>query len=50
MKIDQLLNAHYHAEGAADASPKLSLAEVRAGVTTIPGNKTTDFAEERDER
>lgn len=48
--LDRLLDSDYHAECEADTSPEVSLAEVRAGLASIPGAMTADFAAERDER
>ncbi|MCI0681311.1 MAG: hypothetical protein L0Y71_04335 [Gemmataceae bacterium] len=48
--IDRLLDAEYHADCEADTSPEVSLAEVRAGLASIPGDMAADFAAERDER
>lgn len=48
--VDRLLDADFHTDCAADTSPEVSLADVRAGLASIPGDMTTDFAAERDER
>ena len=48
--LDRLLDSDYHAECEADASPEVPLAEVRAGLASIPGAMPADFAAERDER
>jgi hypothetical protein len=48
--VDRLLDADYHADCEADTSPEVPLAEVRAGLASIPGETTADFATERDER
>jgi hypothetical protein len=48
--VDRLLDADYYAECAADTSPESTLADVRAGLATIAGDMTADFAAERDER
>jgi hypothetical protein len=48
--VERLLDTDYHAECAADVSPDVTLAEVRAGLATIPGDLTADFAAERDDR
>jgi hypothetical protein len=48
--IDRLLDAEYHADCEADASPEVSLIEVRAALASIPGDMTADFTAERDER
>jgi hypothetical protein len=48
--IDRMIDLEFLAECANDASPEVTLAEVRAGLSTIPGNLTADFAAERDER
>jgi hypothetical protein len=37
-------------ECAAEADERVSLAEVRAALTKIPGPLTADFSAERDER
>ena len=44
------LDTDYHADCEADTSPPVTLAEVRAGLASIPGTMTADFAAERDER
>ena len=48
--IDRLLDTDYHADCEADTSPEVPLAEVRAGLASIPGDMTADFVAERDER
>ena len=48
--VDRLLDSEYHADCEADTSHEVSLAEVRAGLASIPGDMTADFAAERDER
>jgi hypothetical protein len=48
--VDRLLDSDYHADCEADNSPEVALADVRAGLATIPGDMTADFAAERDER
>lgn len=48
--VDRLLDADYHADCEADASPEPELAEVRAGLASVSGNMTSDFHAERDER
>jgi hypothetical protein len=48
--VDRLLDADYHADCAADTSPEVPLADVRAGLASIPKDMTADFAAERDER
>lgn len=48
--LDRLLDADYHADCAADTSPEVPLAEVRADLASIPGDMTADFAAERDDR
>jgi hypothetical protein len=48
--VERLLDTDYHAECEADASPEVTLAEVRAGLASIPGDMTADFAAERDDR
>jgi hypothetical protein len=47
---EPLLDTDYHAECAADAAPEVPLAEVRAGLSSIPGSMTADYTAERDER
>ena len=48
--IDRLLDADYHGDCEADTSPEVPLADVRAGLASIPGDMTADFAAERAER
>jgi len=48
--VERLLDADYHADCEADTSPEVPLADVRAGLASIPGDMTADFAAERDER
>ncbi|MBN9520129.1 hypothetical protein J0H58_16645 [bacterium] len=48
--VERLLDTDFHAECEADTSPEVTLADVRAGLATIPGDLTADFAAERDER
>ncbi len=48
--VDRLLDSDYHADCEADTSPEVPLADVRAGLASIPGDMTADFAAERDER
>jgi hypothetical protein len=48
--VERLLDRGYQAACDADTSPEVSLAEVRAGLATIPGDMTADFAAERDDR
>lgn len=48
--VDRLLDFDYHADCEADTSPEVPLAEIRAALATIPGDMTSDFAAERDER
>jgi hypothetical protein len=48
--IDRLLDSDYHADCEADNSPEVTLADVRAGLASIPGDMTAHFAAERDER
>lgn len=48
--IDRLFDSDYHADCEADTSPEVSLAEVRAGLASIPGDMTAAFTAERDER
>ncbi len=47
---DRMLDSDYHSECEADGSPEVTLADVRAGLASIPGTMTSDFAAERDER
>ena len=47
---DQMLDADYYAECAANTTPAPTLEEVRAALANIPGNMTADFIAERDER
>jgi hypothetical protein len=48
--VDRLLDSAYHADCEADLSPEVTLADVRAGLASIPGDLTADFAAERDDR
>ncbi|MBI3823482.1 MAG: hypothetical protein HY289_12505 [Planctomycetes bacterium] len=48
--IDRLLDSDYRADCEADISPEVLLADVRAGLASIAGDMTADFAAERDER
>jgi hypothetical protein len=48
--VDRLLDSEYHANCEADFSPDVPLADVRAGLASIPVDMTADFAAERDER
>ena len=48
--VDRLLDSDHHADCEADTSPEVPLAEVRAGLASIPGDMTADFATERDKR
>jgi hypothetical protein len=48
--IDRLLDSDYHADCEADISPEVQLADVRAGLASIPGDMTADYAAEREER
>lgn len=48
--VERLLDSDYHADCESDASPDVPLAEVRAGLASIPGDMTADFAAERNER
>ena len=48
--VDRLLDSDYHADCEADTSAEAPLADVRAGLASIPGDMTADFAAERDER
>lgn len=48
--VDRLLDADYHADCEADTSPEVPLADVRAGLASITGDMTADYAAERDER
>jgi hypothetical protein len=49
-RVERLLDTDFHAECEADTSPEVSLAEVRAGLASIPGDLTADFAAEREDR
>jgi hypothetical protein len=46
---EEWLDNEYHAECEADASPEVSLEEVRRILARIPGSMTADFIAERDE-
>jgi hypothetical protein len=48
--VDRLVDSDYLADCEADTSPEVAQADVRAGLASIPGNMTADFAAERDER
>lgn len=48
--IDRLLDSDYHADCEADIASEVTLADVRAGLASIPGDMTADFTAERDER
>lgn len=48
--VDRLLDSDCHADCEADTSPEVPLADVRAGLASIPGDMTADFAAERNER
>lgn len=48
--IGAMLDTDYHAECEADTSPEITLEEVRAALSSIPGTMTGDFLAERDER
>jgi hypothetical protein len=48
--VERLLDSDYHADCEADTSPEVPLADVRAGLASIPGSMTADFLAERDER
>jgi len=48
--LNRLIDSDYEADCAADPSPEVSLAEVRAGLASIAGTMTADFAAERNER
>jgi hypothetical protein len=47
---DALLDWEYIAECAAEADPSVTLEEVRAVLSKIPGSMVEDFRRERDER
>lgn len=49
-RVERLLDTDFLAECEADTSPEVSLAEVRAGLASIPGDLTADFAAEREDR
>ncbi len=44
------IDADYHAECAADATPVPTLAEARAVAAKVPGSLAADLIAERDER
>lgn len=48
--MEKLFDTDYHADCEADTSPEVTLAEVRAGLASIPGDLTADYAAGRDER
>jgi hypothetical protein len=48
--VDRLVDSDYLADCEADTSPEVPLADVRAGLASISGDMTADFAAERDER
>jgi len=48
--VVRLLDTEFHAACEADASPEVSLTDVRAGLASIPGDLTADFVAERDDR
>lgn len=47
---ERMLDAEFHAECEADPSPEVSLEEVRAILSKIPGSLAADIIAERDER
>jgi hypothetical protein len=47
---DRLLDSDYHAECEADTSPDVALADIRAGLASIPGKMTAEFNADRNER
>lgn len=49
-RVERLLDTEFLAECEADTSPDVPLAEVRAGLASIPGDMTADFAAEREDR
>ncbi len=48
--VERLLDTEYLAECEVGAPPEVTLAEVRAGLASIPGDMTADFASEGDDR
>jgi len=48
--VDRLIDSDYLADCEADTAPEVPLADVRAGLASIPGDLTADCAAERDER
>jgi hypothetical protein len=48
--VERLLDTDYLADCEADTSPEVTLAEVRTGLSSIPGSMTADYMAERDER
>ncbi len=48
--IERLFDSEYHADCEANTSPEVPLGDVRAGLASIPGDLTADFAAERHER
>jgi hypothetical protein len=48
--VDRLVDSDYLADCEADTSPEVPLADVRAGLASIPGDMTAGFAAARDER
>lgn len=49
-RVEHLLDTEFLTACEADTSPEVSLAEVRAGLASIPGDMTADFADEREDR
>jgi len=49
-KVSHLLDTDFLTECEADTFPEVSLAEVRAGLASIPGDMTADFVAEREDR
>ena len=48
--FDQLIDTDYQADCAADTSPEVALADVRAALAGIPGDMTADFTTTREDR
>ncbi|MEI7685623.1 MAG: hypothetical protein WCL32_11405 [Planctomycetota bacterium] len=48
--IERMLDEEYHAQCEAEQSSRVTLAEVRETLASIPGSMTADFIAERDER
>ena len=48
--IERMLDTEYHSECEADTTPDVTLEEVRAALSPIPGSMTEDISAEREER